>query len=131
MSSLAFIGKFIGCFAAGSLIERYGHRIVFWILSVISIVGVISKSLWWLVLIFALSERDWGHGEGFDVVSNQEHQLRLRLPTTILEQDATRSSLLEESLSTSPSVSSRLMSRKFPALTPSQGDFKLKRLPLP
>ena len=76
MSSLAFIGKFIGCFVAGSLIERYGHRIVFWILSVISIVGVISKSIWWFVPSFALSERDGGGGEGFAVVSNQERQLK-------------------------------------------------------
>ncbi|KAL4875673.1 general substrate transporter [Aspergillus karnatakaensis] len=43
LSSLAFIGKFIGCFAAGPAIERYGHRVVFYALSVISIIGVIIE----------------------------------------------------------------------------------------
>jgi MFS family permease len=45
LSSLAFIGKFLGCFFAGPAIERFGHRIVFQALSVISIIGVISKFL--------------------------------------------------------------------------------------
>lgn len=43
LSSLPFIGKFIGCFFAGPMIERYGHRMVFHALSVISIIGVISE----------------------------------------------------------------------------------------
>ncbi|GKZ43701.1 hypothetical protein AbraIFM66951_005177 [Aspergillus brasiliensis] len=43
LSSLAFIGKFIGCLAAGPAIERYGHRVVFHALSVISIIGVIVE----------------------------------------------------------------------------------------
>ncbi|CAG8282028.1 unnamed protein product [Penicillium salamii] len=43
LSSLAFIGKFIGCFVAGPAIEKYGHRIVFYALSVISIIGVIIE----------------------------------------------------------------------------------------
>ncbi|KAJ9635683.1 uncharacterized protein PV06_08844 [Exophiala oligosperma] len=43
LSSLAFIGKFIGCIAAGPLIERYGHRVVFYILSVISTIGIIIE----------------------------------------------------------------------------------------
>ncbi|KAL2831559.1 general substrate transporter [Aspergillus cavernicola] len=43
LSSLAFIGKFIGCFFAGPAIEKYGHRVVFYALSVISIIGVIVE----------------------------------------------------------------------------------------
>ncbi|KAL3476667.1 general substrate transporter [Aspergillus californicus] len=43
LSSLAFVGKFIGCFVAGPAIERYGHRVVFYALSAISIVGVIVE----------------------------------------------------------------------------------------
>ncbi|KAL2795192.1 general substrate transporter [Aspergillus keveii] len=43
LSSLAFIGKFLGCFFAGPAIERFGHRIVFQALSVISIIGVIIE----------------------------------------------------------------------------------------
>ncbi|KAL4862119.1 general substrate transporter [Aspergillus spectabilis] len=43
ISSLAFIGKFIGCFCAGPAIEKYGHRVVFYALSVISILGVIIE----------------------------------------------------------------------------------------
>lgn len=43
MSSLAFIGKFIGCLVAGPLIERLGHRKVFVGLCVVSIIGVISE----------------------------------------------------------------------------------------
>lgn len=43
LSSLPFIGKFIGCFVAGPMIEKYGHRVVFYALSVISIIGVISE----------------------------------------------------------------------------------------
>lgn len=44
ISSLPFIGKFIGCFAAGPAIERFGHRTVFFGLSVVSIIGIISRS---------------------------------------------------------------------------------------
>jgi hypothetical protein len=40
---MAFIGKFIGCLAAGPAIEKYGHRMVFYALSVISIIGVIGE----------------------------------------------------------------------------------------
>ncbi|KAL4922079.1 general substrate transporter [Aspergillus aurantiobrunneus] len=43
VSSLAFIGKFIGCFVAGPAIEKYGHRMVFYALSLISIVGAIVE----------------------------------------------------------------------------------------
>ncbi|KAL2839000.1 general substrate transporter [Aspergillus pseudoustus] len=43
LSSLAFIGKFIGCFSAGPAIERFGHRIVFQALSIISVIGVIIE----------------------------------------------------------------------------------------
>ncbi|KAJ3461155.1 hypothetical protein MRS44_009708 [Fusarium solani] len=43
MSSIPFIGKFLGCFIAGPAIERYGHRMVFVILSVISFIGVIME----------------------------------------------------------------------------------------
>lgn len=43
LSSLAFIGKFLGCLVAGPSIERLGHRKVFFGLCLISIVGVISE----------------------------------------------------------------------------------------
>lgn len=43
LSSLAFIGKFIGCLAAGPAIERFGHRLVFLALSLISVIGIISE----------------------------------------------------------------------------------------
>ncbi|VUC23442.1 unnamed protein product [Clonostachys rosea] len=43
MSSLAFIGKFLGCLIAGPAIEKYGHRMVFFALSIVSIVGVIIE----------------------------------------------------------------------------------------
>ncbi|KAJ5756262.1 hypothetical protein N7533_005805 [Penicillium manginii] len=43
LSSMAFIGKFIGCLAAGPAIEKYGHRMVFYALSVTSIIGVIVE----------------------------------------------------------------------------------------
>ncbi|KAJ5111378.1 hypothetical protein N7532_001913 [Penicillium argentinense] len=43
LSSLAFIGKFIGCLVAGPVIERFGHRVVFYALSIISIIGVIIE----------------------------------------------------------------------------------------
>ncbi|KAK0388717.1 hypothetical protein NLU13_4960 [Sarocladium strictum] len=43
VSSLAFIGKFTGCLFAGELIEKLGHRKVFHLLSVISVVGVIGE----------------------------------------------------------------------------------------
>ncbi|KAF5026819.1 hypothetical protein F66182_1103 [Fusarium sp. NRRL 66182] len=43
MSSIPFIGKFVGCLVAGSAIERYGHRIVFVLLSIISFAGVILE----------------------------------------------------------------------------------------
>ncbi|CAG9990675.1 unnamed protein product [Clonostachys byssicola] len=43
LSSLAFIGKFIGCLIAGPSIERFGHRTVFFALSIISIIGVIIE----------------------------------------------------------------------------------------
>lgn len=46
LSSLAFIGKAIGCLTAGPLIEWLGHRKVFALLSVISCVGVISECAW-------------------------------------------------------------------------------------
>ncbi|KAL1887659.1 hypothetical protein Sste5346_010054 [Sporothrix stenoceras] len=43
LSSLPFIGKFIGCLAAGPAIERVGHRMVFFALSLSSVVGVIIE----------------------------------------------------------------------------------------
>lgn len=43
LTSLAFIGKFIGCLFAGPAIEMYGHRTVFFGLSIISVVGIISE----------------------------------------------------------------------------------------
>ena len=43
LSSLAFIGKFIGCATAGSFIERFGHRACFYFLSILSLVGIICK----------------------------------------------------------------------------------------
>ncbi|KAL9476293.1 hypothetical protein ACSS6W_006134 [Trichoderma asperelloides] len=43
LSSLAFIGKFIGCFLAGPCIERFGHRIVFIMLAVVSVIGIIVE----------------------------------------------------------------------------------------
>lgn len=43
LSSLAFIGKAIGCLGAGPLIELLGHRKVFVILCIISCIGVISE----------------------------------------------------------------------------------------
>ncbi|CAG9953117.1 unnamed protein product [Clonostachys rosea f. rosea IK726] len=43
LSSLAFIGKFVGCLIAGPSIERFGHRAVFVALSIISITGVIIE----------------------------------------------------------------------------------------
>ncbi|ETS85092.1 hypothetical protein PFICI_03117 [Pestalotiopsis fici W106-1] len=43
LSSLAFIGKFIGCFSAGPLIEKFGHRIVFFGLSVVSLIGIVLE----------------------------------------------------------------------------------------
>ena len=44
LSSLAFIGKFLGCLGAGPAIEKFGHRVVFVGLSIISFIGIISKS---------------------------------------------------------------------------------------
>lgn len=43
LSSLAFIGKFVGCFAAGPAIERFGHRILFFITAVVSAIGIIIE----------------------------------------------------------------------------------------
>ncbi|KAI0118709.1 general substrate transporter [Nemania sp. FL0031] len=43
LSSLAFIGKFIGCLVAGPAIERFGHRVVFFGLSIVSVIGVIIE----------------------------------------------------------------------------------------
>ncbi|CAK7199498.1 hypothetical protein SEUCBS139899_002178 [Sporothrix eucalyptigena] len=43
ISSLPFIGKFFGCLLAGPAIERFGHRMVFWALSVVSIVGIVIE----------------------------------------------------------------------------------------
>ncbi|KUL90293.1 hypothetical protein ZTR_01918 [Talaromyces verruculosus] len=43
LSSLPFIGKWIGCLVAGPAIERYGHRMVFYILSAISMIGIIIE----------------------------------------------------------------------------------------
>ncbi|KAJ4357760.1 uncharacterized protein N0V89_002336 [Didymosphaeria variabile] len=44
LSSLAFIGKLFGCFMSGPAIERFGHRIVFYGLSVISVIGIIIEA---------------------------------------------------------------------------------------
>ncbi|KAJ5818353.1 hypothetical protein N7474_003944 [Penicillium riverlandense] len=43
MSSLPFIGKFLGCFIAGPAIERFGHRVVFFGLSIVSVIGIIVE----------------------------------------------------------------------------------------
>lgn len=43
LTSLAFIGKFVGCLSAGPAIEKYGHRMVFFGLSIISVIGIISE----------------------------------------------------------------------------------------
>ncbi|KAJ5377313.1 uncharacterized protein N7496_004722 [Penicillium cataractarum] len=43
LTSLAFIGKFIGCLFAGPAIEKYGHRTVFFGLSIISVIGIIIE----------------------------------------------------------------------------------------
>ncbi|OQU98507.1 hypothetical protein CLAIMM_04282 [Cladophialophora immunda] len=43
LSSLAFIGKFLGCLLAGPAIERFGHRAVFFGLSAVSFVGIIIE----------------------------------------------------------------------------------------
>lgn len=45
MSSLPFLGKFLGCFIAGPAIERFGHRVVFFGLSIVSFIGIISMFL--------------------------------------------------------------------------------------
>jgi hypothetical protein len=45
MSSLPFIGKFLGCFIASPAIERFGHRVVFIGLSIISFIGIIGMFL--------------------------------------------------------------------------------------
>ncbi|KAL1856418.1 hypothetical protein VTK73DRAFT_8293 [Phialemonium thermophilum] len=42
ISSLPFIGKFLGCLLAGPAIEKFGHRPVFQGLSVVSVVGIIT-----------------------------------------------------------------------------------------
>ncbi|OAA76215.1 General substrate transporter [Akanthomyces lecanii RCEF 1005] len=43
LSSLPFIGKFIGCLVAGPAIEKFGHRSVFFALSVVSVIGIIVE----------------------------------------------------------------------------------------
>ncbi|OCF32680.1 hypothetical protein I317_06080 [Kwoniella heveanensis CBS 569] len=43
LSSLAFIGKFLGCLFAGTIIERVGHRITFYILAGISMLGIVIE----------------------------------------------------------------------------------------
>ncbi|EXJ69785.1 uncharacterized protein A1O5_06856 [Cladophialophora psammophila CBS 110553] len=43
LSSLAFIGKFVGCLVAGPAIEWVGHRAVFFGLSAVSFVGIIIE----------------------------------------------------------------------------------------
>ncbi|CAL5867679.1 uncharacterized protein PFLUO_LOCUS1898 [Penicillium psychrofluorescens] len=43
MSSLPFLGKFLGCFIAGPAIERFGHRVVFFGLSIVSFIGIIIE----------------------------------------------------------------------------------------
>ncbi|KAI1459666.1 putative sugar transporter [Annulohypoxylon moriforme] len=43
ISSLPFIGKFLGCLIAGPTIERFGHRTVLFGLSVVSFIGVIIE----------------------------------------------------------------------------------------
>ncbi|OQE20570.1 hypothetical protein PENSTE_c013G02249 [Penicillium steckii] len=43
LTSLAFIGKFVGCLFAGPAIENYGHRMVFFGLSIISVIGIIIE----------------------------------------------------------------------------------------
>ncbi|KAJ5692590.1 hypothetical protein N7462_002013 [Penicillium macrosclerotiorum] len=43
LTSLAFIGKLIGCLAAGPAIERFCHRILFFFLSAVSVIGIIVE----------------------------------------------------------------------------------------
>ncbi|CEI60068.1 unnamed protein product [Fusarium venenatum] len=54
ISSIPFIGKFLGCLFAGPAIEKLGHRIVFILLSIISVVGVILE----------VTAADTGYGTG-------------------------------------------------------------------
>ncbi|EYB25407.1 hypothetical protein FG05_30439 [Fusarium graminearum] len=54
ISSIPFIGKFLGCLFAGRAIENFGHRIVFILLSVISFIGVILE----------ITAADTGYGTG-------------------------------------------------------------------
>lgn len=53
ISSLAFLGKFIGCLLAGTGIEMFGHRIVFFSLSIISFIGIIGGSSCLCPLLFS------------------------------------------------------------------------------
>ncbi|KAM0492553.1 hypothetical protein ACHAP8_009908 [Fusarium lateritium] len=54
ISSIPFIGKFLGCLFAGPAIEKLGHRIVFVFLSIISVIGVILE----------ITAADAGYGTG-------------------------------------------------------------------
>ncbi|CAG2018187.1 unnamed protein product [Fusarium graminearum] len=54
ISSIPFIGKFLGCLFAGPAIEKFGHRIVFILLSIISFIGVILE----------ITAADTGYGTG-------------------------------------------------------------------
>ncbi|KAI0147262.1 putative sugar transporter [Xylariaceae sp. FL1272] len=42
-TSLALIGKFIGCIVAGPAIEKFGHRIVFFVLCGVAFIGIILE----------------------------------------------------------------------------------------
>ncbi|CAG1965224.1 unnamed protein product [Fusarium graminearum] len=54
ISSIPFIGKFLGCLFAGPAIEKFGHRIVFILLSIVSFIGVILE----------ITAADTGYGTG-------------------------------------------------------------------
>ncbi|CAK7199019.1 hypothetical protein SEUCBS139899_001687 [Sporothrix eucalyptigena] len=43
MSSLAFIGKLLGCLVAAPIIERWGHRVSFYIVCAVSCIGIIIE----------------------------------------------------------------------------------------
>ncbi|KAI1261909.1 putative sugar transporter [Xylariaceae sp. FL1019] len=42
-TSLALIGKFIGCLIAGPAIEKFGHRVVFFVLCAVAFIGIILE----------------------------------------------------------------------------------------
>ena len=43
LSSLAFIGKFVGCMMCGPMIEHFGHRLVFVFMCGFSYIGILGE----------------------------------------------------------------------------------------